>query len=160
MTLEGIRSFQISEGLVQATEDALREAGSKEFERFVLWSGRTSDKLFRVEHIYVPTQRSFKLKRGVCVRVEAPELDRLNRWLYANHQELAIQVHSHPNEAYHSETDDTFPIVTLLGGLSIVVPNFCRDELFGYGIAVFRLTREGWVRQADDLAHDLVQVAT
>jgi hypothetical protein len=158
VTLGNVTRFEVSEGLVHATEDALREAGSKGYELFVLWSGNPADETFRVEHMYVPTQQSYKLRRGVCVRVDAIELDRLNRWLYASHQILGVQVHTHPEDAYHSETDDTYPIVTLLGGLSIVAPNFCRGQLLGTDTAVFRLARKGWLPQSDWRADNLVEV--
>jgi hypothetical protein len=37
---------------------------------------------------------------------------------------LGGQIHSHPTSAYHSDTDDHFPLVTLVGALSIVIPDF------------------------------------
>lgn len=158
MTLGGVKRFEVPQRLVRATEDALREAGAKGYERFVLWSGRVDDDLFVVEHIYVPAQRSYKLRRGVCVQVEAGELDRLNRWLFTNHQVLGVQVHAHPQDAYHSDTDDSYPIVTILGGLSIVVPYFCRDEMLGPDTAVFRLTADGWRQESKQIGDALVQV--
>lgn len=52
-------------------------------------------------------------------------------WLNAFWIELAeirhgvrIQVHTHPYEAFHSETDDAYPIVHMPGFLSLVIPNF------------------------------------
>jgi hypothetical protein len=158
VTLEEIRIFEIPERVVRSTESALREHGAKGFELFVLWSGRIADDLFLVEHIYVPNQRTFRLPSGACVRVEAAELDRLNRWLYAYQQVLGIQVHTHPAAAYHSETDNTYPMVTLLGGISVVVPDFCREEFGSPGTAVFRLRRGGWELQGDAAANELLQV--
>jgi len=87
------------------------------------------------------------------VRVEGDELHRLNVWLFEHHEQLAAQVHSHPTEAYHSETDDTYPIVTVRGGLSLVVPDFGRSGLRGKGVASYRLGISGW----DELAQDEVQ---
>lgn len=37
---------------------------------------------------------------------------------------VRIQVHTHPSEAFHSPTDDDFPIVHTPGFLSLVIPNF------------------------------------
>jgi hypothetical protein len=37
---------------------------------------------------------------------------------------IRIQVHTHPCEAFHSPTDDAFPIVHTVGFLSLVIPNF------------------------------------
>jgi len=57
---------------------------------------------------------------------------------------LIAQVHSHPTEAYHSEADDRFAIVTAEGGLSLVVPNFGNAPLDPRLWAIYRLTCGEW----------------
>jgi hypothetical protein len=37
---------------------------------------------------------------------------------------IRVQVHTHPNKAFHSSTDDAFPIIHTIGFLSLVIPNF------------------------------------
>jgi hypothetical protein len=37
---------------------------------------------------------------------------------------IRVQVHTHPHDAFHSETDDAFPIIHKPGFLSLVIPNF------------------------------------
>lgn len=37
---------------------------------------------------------------------------------------IRIQVHTHPGEAFHSPTDDAYPIIHTPGFLSLVVPRF------------------------------------
>jgi hypothetical protein len=37
---------------------------------------------------------------------------------------VRIQVHTHPGEAFHSPTDDAFPMIHTVGFLSLVIPNF------------------------------------
>jgi len=37
---------------------------------------------------------------------------------------IRAQVHTHPQRAFHSPTDDTWPIVHTAGFLSLVIPNF------------------------------------
>jgi hypothetical protein len=37
---------------------------------------------------------------------------------------IRVQVHTHPGEAFHSRTDDEFPIIHTPGFLSLVIPNF------------------------------------
>lgn len=37
---------------------------------------------------------------------------------------IRAQVHTHPGRAFHSETDDEWPIVHLEGFLSLVIPDF------------------------------------
>jgi hypothetical protein len=37
---------------------------------------------------------------------------------------VRVQVHTHPGEAFHSQTDDAFPLVHEAGFLSLVIPDF------------------------------------
>lgn len=37
---------------------------------------------------------------------------------------VRIQVHTHPGEAFHSETDDAYPLLFDVGFLSLVIPDF------------------------------------
>ncbi|HMI99011.1 MAG TPA: hypothetical protein VK488_04165 [Gaiellaceae bacterium] len=143
MTLEGVEAFSVPEGVIAKTERSLRRAGRDGYELFVLWSGTHNGSSFRVETAHVPEQTSYRRKGGLCVRVEGEALHKLNVWLFEHKETLGAQVHAHPTDAYHSGTDDTFPIVTTLGGLSLVVPDFCRAGLFA-GSAAYRLSLEGW----------------
>lgn len=54
-----------------------------------------------------------------------------DRWLHSfwldqgkKNSGIRVQVHTHPGEAFHSETDDRFPIIHKPGFLSLVIPNF------------------------------------
>ena len=141
----------------RAAEDALRAAGRNRDELFVLWTGAQSGDLFEVRSAYVPAQTAEMRPDGVCVTVEGEELHRLNRWLYERAEVLAVQIHTHPSKAYHSITDDTYPIVTMIGGASIVVPDFGRRGLLPSDAALFRLTTSGWVREESEIG-DVVMV--
>ena len=144
MSLESVRRFIVPAAVVDKTDAALRSAGARHLEAFVLWTGVTEGDAFEVRAARVPEQTAYRLESGLCVRVDGAELHRLNTWLYENAQELGAQVHTHPTDAYHSDTDDSFPIVTVRGGLSIVVPNFARRGLRGPGVAAYRLSDAGW----------------
>lgn len=143
-TLECIDRFRVPARIVGETETALRASGARRLEVFVLWSGVANGRLFEVRTAHVPRQTSFRLELGLCVRVEGDELHRLNRWLFDAGERLAAQLHAHPTDAYHSATDDAFPIVTALGGLSIVAPNFGREGILGAGTRAYRLGATGW----------------
>ncbi len=69
--------------------------------------------------------------------------------LYERRLTLLLQVHSHPGEAYHSSTDDRFPIVTINGGLSIVVPDFGFGSFSIDDWAVYRLAAGGAWKEVD-----------
>jgi len=54
-----------------------------------------------------------------------------SNWLHAFWLNLAaaglgirVQIHTHPGRAYHSPTDDAFPIIHTPGFLSLVIPDF------------------------------------
>ncbi len=152
MRLTNIHTVRISRYHIDVTEEALREAGAEGFERFVFWSGQSDGAgFFDVQTVHVPRQQSFKTPNGLLVRVDGADLHRLNAWLYEHGHVLAVQVHAHPTDAYHSDTDDTFPIITMEGGISIVVPDFCRDGLAAEGTVIYRLRPEGWVRANEPL---------
>ncbi len=151
MTLAEVFRFRVPVGIVEDTERALLRAGTDGHELFVLWSGYQDGSLFEVRTPHVPRQTSYRLRDGLCVRVEGEELHRLNRWLYEAGEILAVQVHAHPSRAFHSATDNTYPIVATVGGLSIVVPDFCRHGLFTGGAAVYRLEHSGWVEKPSNL---------
>ncbi len=156
MTLSDIERFVVADEIIASTDSALREAGRHGFECFVLWTGARSGHDFIVRTTHVPEQTGYKLDSGVCVRVDGEALFRLNRWQYEHGETLGVQVHSHPRRAYHSETDDTYPIVTALGGLSLVVPSFARAGLRGSGVAAYRFSAEGWDEVEADEARTLV----
>jgi hypothetical protein len=78
--------------------------------------------------------------------VEVTDQGKLQLAVELGHDEIYIaRIHSHPAEAFHSETDDKNPALTNYGALSIVVP------FFGLGLrrgldtcAVYRLGPDGW----------------
>lgn len=148
MTLSVVRHFQAPRRIVEITERELRRAGADGYELFVLWSGIIAKDRFIVSTPHVPRQESFRLcGRGLLVRVEGEALHKLNAWLYEAGEMLGVQVHAHPTAAFHSATDDAFPIVTALGGLSIVAADFCKHGLITETTAAYRLFPEGWIEQ-------------
>ncbi|MYB45882.1 MAG: hypothetical protein F4X74_13210 [Acidimicrobiia bacterium] len=157
MSLQGVERFRVQAGAISDTEEAIRSAGQDGFELFVVWSGRRHGDTFAVTEVHVPQQTSYKLDGGRCVKVDGPELHRLNMWLYKAQQVIGAQVHSHPLHAYHSETDDSYPIATLDGSLSIVLPFFGRDGFGSRHVAAYRLSRGGWLELGGPLS-DLLEV--
>lgn len=157
-TFETLQQFYVPRNICDETDGQLREAGQGGHERFVLWSGTIVGTSFHVRTMHVPRQTAYKLNEGLCIRVEGSELHRLNVWLFEHQERLAIQVHSHPTDAYHSDTDDTYPIVTTRGGLSLVVPYFARSGVRGPLTALYRLRMTGWEELTPDAAARLLQL--
>jgi len=148
--------------LADVAQAHLRAVGRRGNEGFALWIGRRNENAFRVEETLIPEQRGLRFNSGVCVTVGSEELFRINRYLYSTGRQLVAQIHSHPTEAYHSETDDSYPIATTAGAFSLVVPDFAVRPFSLDECAVYRLVPgDGWlefpasaVRRAIQLTED------
>lgn len=109
----------------------------------MLWVGNVDGSSFRVTNLLIPRQTAVRSDSGICAVVEGSELRRIGMELYKEKLQLVAQVHSHPTNAYHSETDDEFAIVTTMGGLSLVVPDFAVGPFDLNEYAAYRLTESG-----------------
>jgi len=147
-----ISRFLLPEAILLQTISLLQEIGDMGLESFVLWGGvLEGEGDLRFTSIHRPLQQPQRTPYGLSVSVPGNELARMNLWLYEHGEVLAAQVHSHPTEAFHSEMDDAYPLVTLLGSISSVAPYFAAgglDELDDW--AWYRLAGVGsWVANAE-----------
>jgi hypothetical protein len=135
------RLFSIPQSLLAATIETVAAARRRGEEAFVVWGATVEQDGHEVafRSALVPAQTAHKTPSGLLVTVDGQALFEVNRTLYATGQILAAQVHAHPTDAYHSDTDDCFSLVTLTGALSIVVPDFARAGLSD-------LSRWAWYR--------------
>lgn len=125
----------------------LQSAGSDGMEAVALWPGVCSNDTFEVQSTIIPEQTGYRIEEGLLYSVDGEELHRINVWLYQNQMTLMLQIHSHPGKAYHSETDDRYPIISEVGGISIVIPNFAHQKFSLKNWAVYRLMPSmGWVK--------------
>lgn len=125
--------------LAHSAHTHLQRVGQTGLEGFALWAGTLEERVFCVRETYIPVQQGWRSEAGVCVTVDGRELHHINLWLFQRGWTLIAQLHSHPTDAYHSETDDAFPIVTTVGGLSLVVPDFAQRPFSLADCAVYRL---------------------
>lgn len=126
--LAAVTAFRIPRSLLTETIEVLVDAGTAGQEAFVVWGGTVSDDgtSLTFTSALTPEQDAFQTPDGLLVTVDGPSLFEVNRALYARGELLAGQVHSHPTTAFHSSTDDHYPLVTLAGALSVVIPDFAR----------------------------------
>jgi hypothetical protein len=135
--------------VVVRTGDTLRAFGTRGFEGLVLWAGTIANNDARVTQGLVPPQQPIGDERGVGYFVDGDSLFELNVHLHRSGLLLLAQVHSHPSEAYHSEADDRYAIVTAEGGYSLVAPDF--GEAFAIAsCAVYRLSGGEWLELGED----------
>lgn len=143
--LLAITSFHLPVSHAEKALAHMRAVGKQGLEGVALWAGVIDGTAFHVQETIIPAQEASRTEQGLLYVVEGEELHRINRELYRSGLRLAAQIHSHPGRAYHSDTDDAYPIVAVLGGVSIVVPNFAKGPLDVNTWAVYRLTPDwGW----------------
>jgi hypothetical protein len=124
--LAAVRHFRVPVRLLDETLGVLAAAGRSGHEAFVVWGGMLATDGCRLDvtTTMVPEQTAYRTPDGLLVTVEGAALFRINRELFERGELLAAQVHSHPTDAFHSDTDDHNPLVTLIGSLSLVIPDF------------------------------------
>lgn len=110
----------INKNLIAETLKHLQNDGRLDVEGVVLWlAGSDSDQI-RINEVYRPEQHAswgnFRIPRSSMVA--------LLRHLSATRSSIAAQVHSHPEEAFHSPIDDEWAIVRHTGALSLVLPDY------------------------------------
>ena len=99
----------------------------------------------------IPDQRPYRTRFGVAVEVTDKGKLELAAALALDERWLA-RIHSHPDEPFHSQTDDTNPALTAEGALSIVVPFFglgLRRGLDACAVHVYRAGSWQLVAPAD-----------
>lgn len=152
MDLSLVRDIRVPNAVLDPTLEFLTDAGKGGCEGFVVWGGQLlDDETLTFTSCYVPKQTAHKTSSGLLVTVDGEALFRMNRAFYEQREIAAGQVHTHPTDAYHSDTDDHFPLVTLRGALSLVIPDFARN---GRGAvdqwAWYRLVDQGvWTEAAE-----------
>lgn len=120
----------------------MRTAGKQKLEGAALFVGNINDDIFKVEATIIPAQKAYSLEDGLLYAIDGDELHRINVMLYEKEWSLFAQIHSHPGRAYHSTTDDAYPVVSTVGGISIVIPNFATGPVDLSTWAVYRLSSD------------------
>ena len=116
--------YKVPFTLLSHTFDHFRRCGQGQRECQALWvsAWQNPETITDVVH---PTHRASAYGYSVD-----------NAWLNKFWVELAdsskgirVQVHTHPQEAFHSPSDDGFPIIHTTGFLSLVIPNFAMGPI-------------------------------
>ncbi|MBI1183584.1 hypothetical protein GC194_04900 [bacterium] len=113
--------------------------GTSGMEGVALFAGRIDNDRALVKETIIPEQENGDMEDGLYFSVGQRELKRIARYLYSRGLILIAQIHSHPADAYHSAADDRYPIITELGAISIVVPDFANSPINYLNWAYYRL---------------------
>jgi hypothetical protein len=112
-------AYRIAHGLVEETFRHFRHCGRGKDECQMLWLSPWS----RPEIITRVVHPKHVAHFGGFV-VEDAWLNEFWCKLADDDLGVRLQVHTHPREAFHSATDDAFPIIHTPGFLSLVIPDF------------------------------------
>ena len=106
--------------MIDHTELVLRQAGACGEEGFVVWAGSLAGGDAYVSSVVVPKLSVGRIHGEVSAETTARLLGALDE------RDLVpiAQLHTHPHEAFLSDTDAIRPIVAVHGFLSIVIPRF------------------------------------
>jgi hypothetical protein len=141
--LEMFNHFVLKRSAYDETIRYVRAAGRRSVECVVVWSGLPIADHFVIDTMICPHQ----FATAIGSRVAAEDVDEMYEQLYRKGRVAVAQTHSHPGEAFHSDTDDHFSLVTRCGTLSLVIPDFGFGETADMKCwAGFRLRSSGWER--------------
>lgn len=131
----------IPEEVLSNTIDLMRSRGVLRQEIVALWVGERGLRVKRVRGVWLPGQTV----GGIGFVVSGDELFAMNMKLYRKGWKYIAQLHTHPGEAFHSEIDNEYPIITQEGSYSIVFPNFALDSKGLEKCRVYRLQTGIWI---------------
>lgn len=118
----GAEQLRLPHGHLEETFALLRRCGRQVKECVVYWTGPANgDLVDGVEH---PDHRA----SSHGYQIDDRWLTEFSRDLALSQRSVKAQLHTHPGRAFHSETDDRWPIVAQEGFLSIVIPDFATGE--------------------------------
>lgn len=112
-------ALAVPRALFEQTFDILRDCGKGRAECQVLWIGSWRDSR-QVTEVVHPIHRA---SRG-GFHVDDAWLTAFWHRLAERKEGVWAQVHTHPADAFHSATDDAWPMVHLPGFFSLVIPDF------------------------------------
>lgn len=95
--------------------------------------------------------------QGWRVRLTSSEMKNLLRTLRTRDEKLLVQIHSHPNGAFHSPGDSDLATSFHKGFLSIVVPNFAKNVTLLSECAVYEFSGKKFFRlTAEQIEHRFI----
>jgi proteasome lid subunit RPN8/RPN11 len=111
--------YRLPRRMIEETFATFRSCGAGERECKLYWASSWSDPA-SLTHLVHPKHEA----SAYGVSLDDAWISRF--WLDMADQDLGVrvQVHTHPGEAFHSKTDDAFPLIHEHGFLSLVIPDF------------------------------------
>jgi hypothetical protein len=136
--------YSISQAILEQTFRHFRACGAGARECQALWtsSWNLSNDITKVVH---PAHRA----HAGGFSVDTSWLNAFWLELAATGHGIQVQVHTHPAAAFHSSTDDAFPIVHTPGFLSLVIPRYGIGEVGFRDAFLAEITEDGSWREVE-----------
>ena len=115
-----VEKYLVPRAILRDSATTLRSLSGNRRESVILWIGTRVAEVALVKRIAVPSQIASSKHFEVPLR----ERFRIIRDVASSGEKLLVQLHTHPNEAFHSFVDDRIALPRHTGGISIVVANF------------------------------------
>jgi hypothetical protein len=142
--VKGGAALAVREGLLAQTLSVLRRCGAGREECVAFWAGPVGEPGV-ADTLLHPDHRSGRGGYEVSEEWLADAWERLDEEGLA----IRVQVHTHPFEAFHSATDDAYPIVGTPGFYSLVLPRFGEEPQTLADAYLARLEADGTFAQVD-----------
>lgn len=137
-------ALRVPTSVFEETFRRLRACGRGRDECQVLWVGPWADPGTVTEVVH-PEHHGH---RG-GFEIDDAWLTRFWLRLATRGEGVRAQVHTHPGSAFHSDTDDAWPIVHLEGFLSLVIPDFAMGPITLERTYLAEIGRDGEFHDAD-----------
>lgn len=130
--------YQIPDSLLRETFATVRACGRGRRECQALWVSEWAnpEQICAVVH---PRHSS----HGGGFQVDSSWINEFWRELARTGRGIRVQIHTHPGEAFHSATDDAYPIIHEVGFLSLVIPDFGLGHVGFEGAYLAEIAEDG-----------------
>lgn len=140
-----INNVTVNSQLLKEIYKIMMNFGNENKEVFIMLLGKfEGPSSFVINNYIIPNQIHYETFSGIGVYIPPEEINEMNRVIFESKLYPIGQIHSHPQEAYHSLADDDMAMITSFGQFSIVVPYFgYKEDMSIADFAIYRLKKNG-----------------
>ena len=113
-----------------------------------MWTAQIEQKndVCEIKRLIVPQQNARTGSAGAYVHISGKELSRVAFDNFAHGERSVIQIHTHPSfNVNMSILDKKWEVVSHVGALSIIVPNYAKAGLEGFsGVNIYEREEDDW----------------
>jgi hypothetical protein len=122
-----ISRYLIPLEIISTTQSYLKKLGSENLEGIAYWTGIFKGSEAIVRNVIFPADYANNSAGSFAFSsVDLETAFKVGNEIHKRKEYLLLQLHTHPYEAFHSFTDNNYPISHRVGFISIVIPHFAR----------------------------------